>query len=83
LPTFIASDPAFVQELREFAEVCTGKQINDWVDDAEKNLPRVESHTTFGVVSSELKTSEGWRKLSEFGIREGYVNRYRATITEY
>ncbi|RPA85209.1 hypothetical protein BJ508DRAFT_373894 [Ascobolus immersus RN42] len=37
LPSFIASDPAFVKELVEFAEVVMGPQIGEWVEDVERN----------------------------------------------
>lgn len=57
--------------MRRFARVCTTRQVSAWVEDAEANLPKVETHTAFGRSRNELKTSEGWKRLNQLGTAEG------------
>jgi hypothetical protein len=47
------------------------KQIFEWVEDAETNLPYVIPQDLFGHQKNRLVTSQGWNNLKAFGIREG------------
>ena len=44
--------------------------LND-VEDAESNLPYVIPQDLFGHQQNRLVTSQGWKNLKAFGIREG------------
>jgi alkylation response protein AidB-like acyl-CoA dehydrogenase len=73
LPDSLASDAA--SELRRLGDEVLGDQIFAWISDAERNQPflRGGGRDAFGRPRSELVTAEGWRKLQEFGLREGMV----------
>jgi alkylation response protein AidB-like acyl-CoA dehydrogenase len=60
-------------ELKSWADTVLTKKVLTWVADAERNLPFVRSHDTFGKRYDELVTSEGWRFLQDLGIKEGIV----------
>lgn len=51
------------------------QQVLDWVTDAERNQPylRGNGRDAFGKPRSELVVTEGWRKLQEFGFKNGSV----------
>ncbi|RDA93750.1 hypothetical protein CP533_0205 [Ophiocordyceps camponoti-saundersi (nom. inval.)] len=46
-----------------------------WISDAERNEPYVkgDGRDIFGRPNGELVTTEGWRKLRDFGITKGIV----------
>jgi alkylation response protein AidB-like acyl-CoA dehydrogenase len=60
-------------ELHAFASAVITPQIFNWIHDAETHQPTFTTHTTFGKPQSVLRTSEGWRALSAFGIENGIV----------
>jgi len=72
LPRSIIDDIS--PELERFGQEVLSKRIFDWVTDAEKNVPylRGGGRDAFGRKTSELIVGEGWRKLQEFGIENGY-----------
>lgn len=71
------------------AQFALSEKVANWIEDAEKNLPRLEGDNISreeildvwgkkkGVGLDKngrvLKTSERWKKLGEWGGREGYV----------
>lgn len=60
-------------EISKLGQEVLSDEVFAWVTDAEKNLPylRGNGRDAFGKPRSELVTSEGWRKLQEFGIERG------------
>lgn len=62
-------------ELSRFGDDVLSPAIFDWVTDAERNLPYIRGNgrDAFGKPKSELVVAEGWRKLQDFGIRNGVV----------
>lgn len=67
ISTFIGND------LASFGSAVLTTQIYAWIDNAETELPKFASHSTFGHPRSQLTTSEGWRNLYAFGVKEGIV----------
>ncbi|KAL7267367.1 hypothetical protein RUND412_010051 [Rhizina undulata] len=61
------------KELDSLGSIVLSSRVLHWLEDAEAHPPTVKSHDAFSNPSGELKTSEGWRNLSEFGAREGMV----------
>jgi len=82
LPSAIIND--VTPHLTQFGERVVSKQILDWVTDAEKNVPYLKGggRDAFGRKTSELVVSEGWRKLQEYGINQGYAYLWRCTFFE-
>ena len=66
---------AIKPDLSDFGQQVLSKQTLDWVIDAEKNAPYLKGsgRDAFGKRTSELVVGEGWRKLQEYGISQGYV----------
>ncbi|KAK0635791.1 hypothetical protein B0T17DRAFT_587167 [Bombardia bombarda] len=62
-------------ELAQLGDDVLTPQIFDWITDAEKNLPylRGSGRDAFGKPRSELVVTEGWRKLQEFGLKNGMI----------
>ncbi|TPX18059.1 uncharacterized protein E0L32_011878 [Thyridium curvatum] len=62
-------------EITQLGEDVIAPQIFNYITDAERNLPylRGSGRDAFGRPASELVTSEGWRKLQEFGFEHGIV----------
>lgn len=68
-------------DLDALASAALSPQVLRWLEDAEAHPPTLESHDAFAKRSDSLRTSEGWRKLSELGahqgiVAEGYEGRY-------
>lgn len=61
-------------DLRAFGDTVISKTVLDQVSDAEKNLPYLRPFDAWGRRQDELVTSEGWRKLSALGVKEGMVS---------
>jgi hypothetical protein len=61
------------RDLEALADTVISPQILRLLENAERHPPELETHDTFANRSDELKTSEGWRRLQEFGIRNGMV----------
>lgn len=61
-------------ELRALGDRVLTPQVSAYVEDAERNLPHVESHNAFGQRQDVLKTSEGWKRLQEMGASLGCVS---------
>ncbi|KAL7894253.1 very-long-chain acyl-CoA dehydrogenase [Trichoderma sp. SZMC 28014] len=55
-------------------EVLTDR-IFAWISDAERNKPYLKGsgRSAFGKWKGELVTTEGWRRLQEFGFAKGFV----------
>lgn len=55
-------------------EVLTDR-IFAWISDAERNKPYLKGsgRSAFGKWKGELVTTEGWRRLQEFGFAKGQV----------
>lgn len=66
-------------ELSAFGQEVLSKQILDWVTDAERNVPYLKGggRDAFGKRTSELVVTEGWKRLQDFGIQNGYVTYHR------
>ncbi|KAK4229606.1 hypothetical protein QBC38DRAFT_508046 [Podospora fimiseda] len=62
-------------EISQLADEVLTQQIFDWVTDAERNQPylRGNGRDPFSKPKTELILTEGWRKLSAFGISKGFV----------
>ncbi|KAF8463145.1 hypothetical protein BDZ91DRAFT_796643 [Kalaharituber pfeilii] len=89
LPSQLSRSREFQQDLFRLAQFATSKRVAGWIDDAEKNLPTLEGKNIAKEEILEvwgrqrgagidkngkiLKTSEGWKKLGEWGGREGVV----------
>ena len=70
------SDPirdGVTPELHAFGDRVLSEPVMTLVADAERNLPYLKPFTAWGKRQDELITSEGWRKLSTIGIKEGMV----------
>ncbi|CAK9781810.1 acyl-CoA dehydrogenase [Cutaneotrichosporon oleaginosum] len=63
-------------KLRSFAADVITPQIYDWIANAEHDLPYIagSGFTAFGSPKpNSLVTSDGWKQLQAFGLREGIV----------
>ncbi|KAM7191878.1 Acyl-CoA dehydrogenase/oxidase, N-terminal and middle domain containing protein [Naviculisporaceae sp. PSN 640] len=62
-------------EIEKLGEDVLSQQIFDWITDAEKNQPylRGSGRDAFGRPKSELIVTEGWSKLQDFGLSQGFV----------
>ncbi len=63
-------------KLRAFAADVITPQIYDWIANAEHDLPYIagSGFTAFGNPSpNSLVTSDGWKQLQNFGLKEGIV----------
>lgn len=65
--------PPIGNDLSSFGSAVLTTQIYAWIANAETELPKFTSHSTFGHPRSQLTTSEGWRNLYAFGVKEGIV----------
>ncbi|KAH8152032.1 uncharacterized protein LAJ45_04026 [Morchella importuna] len=61
------------KELDSLASTALSPKVLTWLRDAETNPPTLESHDAFANRNENLRTSVGWRKLSELGAHEGIV----------
>lgn len=61
------------QELVPFGDKIITPEVFEWMEDAETNLPYIEQQDLWGHPRNKLITSEGWRRLKEFGVREGLL----------
>ena len=61
--------------LEKFGEEAVSDQINEWISNAETQQPYVKSRNLWGekYPHDRLVTSEGWKRLGEWGIRNGYA----------
>ncbi|ROT41451.1 hypothetical protein SODALDRAFT_331180 [Sodiomyces alkalinus F11] len=62
-------------ELAQLGEDVLSDQIFAWITDAERNKPylRGAGRDAFGRPRSHLVVGEGWRRLQEFGLCNGFV----------
>lgn len=62
--------------LERFGEEAVSDKINEWISNAERDPPYVKSRNIWGekYPHDRLVTSEGWKRLGEWGIRNGYAN---------
>ena len=61
--------------LEKFGEEAVSERINEWISNAESQQPYVKSRNLWGekYPHDRLVTSEGWKRLGEWGIKNGYV----------
>ena len=61
--------------LEKFGEESVSERINEWISNAESQQPYVKSRNLWGekYPHDRLVTSEGWKRLGEWGIKNGYV----------
>lgn len=71
-------------DFSKFGEEVLSKTVLDWVTDAERNMPylRGGGRDAFGKGTSELVVTEGWKRLQDFGIQNGYESSFKR-ITSY
>ena len=72
LPTQVLDK--FRPRLEKFGEEAVSDKINGWISNAESQHPYVKSRNLWGekYPHDRLVTSEGWKRLGEWGIRNGY-----------
>ncbi|KAL2758039.1 hypothetical protein ACRALDRAFT_2040333 [Sodiomyces alcalophilus JCM 7366] len=72
-------------ELAQLGEDVLSDQIFAWITDAERNKPYLSGagRDAFGRPRSHLVVGEGWRRLQEFGLRNGFVAAGYDTVSEY
>lgn len=59
--------------LEKFGDEAVSDRINSYISDAEKHPPYVKTRNVWGAKypHDRLVTSEGWKRLGEWGIRNG------------
>jgi alkylation response protein AidB-like acyl-CoA dehydrogenase len=60
-------------DLAIFGDLVLSPRIISLVADAERQLPSISTHNTFGAPRTHLFTSRGWQELQDIGIQEGIV----------
>lgn len=61
-------------ELRELGDYVISKEIFEWQEDAETNIPRVEHQGTFGHPKNRLIVSQGWKLLKAKAFAAGIIS---------
>lgn len=89
LPPVLSESRGFRQDLHRLARFATSKKVASWIVDAERNLPGFEGDSISKEVLNVWENkkgadlnknnyfptmSDGWRKLGEWGAREGFVD---------
>jgi hypothetical protein len=75
--------PAVFQQLwprlEKFGDEAVSDRINEHISDAEKHPPYVKTRNVWGAKypKDRLVTSEGWKRVGEWGIKNGLVIRCR------
>lgn len=61
--------------LEIFGEEAVSERIHEWISNAESQQPYVKSRNLWGekYPHDRLVTSEGWKRLGQWGIKNGYV----------
>lgn len=64
--------------LNQFASEAISPQINGWIGNAETQQPYVKTRNVWGsrYDRDRLMTSEGWKQLGKWGLKNGYVLSY-------
>lgn len=59
--------------LERFGEEAVSDQVNEWISNAERQQPYVKSRNVWGekYPYDRLVTSEGWKRVGAWGIRNG------------
>ncbi|AOW01248.1 hypothetical protein B0I72DRAFT_139169 [Yarrowia lipolytica] len=65
---------AVLPELRELGDYVISKEIFEWQEDAETNIPRVEHQGTFGHPKNRLIVSQGWKLLKAKAFAAGIIS---------
>lgn len=62
-------------ELRDFAAEAASEKVKEWMVNAEREPPYVKSYNVWGAKHDvdRLVTSEGWKRLREWGAANGFV----------
>ena len=60
--------------LEKFGDEAVSDRINEWISNAARQQPYVKSRNVWGekYPHDRLMTSEGWKRLGEWGIKNGY-----------
>lgn len=62
------------QDLNILATKSIGGPTLRWLEDAERYPPEIETHNAWAQQrQDQLRTSDGWKKLSDMGAGEGCV----------
>ncbi|KAL4891202.1 hypothetical protein BDV59DRAFT_194415 [Aspergillus ambiguus] len=71
LPNNILSQ--ITPRLRQFAAEAISEQVNIWIGNAETQQPYIKTRNVWGARfdRDRLITSEGWRQLGKWGLRNG------------
>ena len=64
-----------VRGLTKFGDEAISSEIHAWIANAEKDQPYVKQYDVWGrrYPYDKLVTSHGWKKLGEWGARNGFV----------
>ena len=75
LPTSVLDE--LQPRLEKFGEEAVSDRINEWISNAEREPPYVKTRNVWGenYAHDRLVTSEGWKRLGEWGISNGYPSR--------
>ena len=70
--------------LEKFGEEAVSDRINEWISNAEKQQPYVKSRNLWGekYAYDRLVTSEGWKRLGEWGIKNGFAGATLLAVIE-
>ena len=73
LPPEVFSNVA--PRLQKFGDDAVSPRVNDWMANAEKQEPYVKQYDAWGrrYPYDKLITSEGWKRLGDWGARNGCV----------
>ncbi|KAK3721781.1 hypothetical protein LTR37_002946 [Vermiconidia calcicola] len=73
LPTSVLDE--LQPRLEKFGEEAVSDRINEWISNAEREPPYVKTRNVWGenYAHDRLVTSEGWKRLGEWGISNGVV----------
>jgi hypothetical protein len=68
----------FEPELVEFASQASSDRVKEWMLNAEREPPYVKSYNVWGAKHDvdRLVTSDGWKRLREWGASNGFVSVY-------
>jgi hypothetical protein len=62
-------------DLRNFGAEAISDEINNWIGNAESQLPYIKTRNVWGAryEADRLVTSTGWKELGKWGLKNGYV----------
>jgi hypothetical protein len=68
-------EKAILLPLNRFGEEAVSDGVHTWIANAEREQPYVKQYNVWGqrYPYDKLITAEGWKKLGEWGTKNGYV----------